>query len=108
MQIVVKFSPLFKLLHHAFITLSSDSWVMRPFPFHKGLDSPNNCLEMVCPNNWVPTIPPTPLPLESPYGYPLNFWPDESSLYNSALMYPPPLLDHNVSFSEPYLHQASQ
>ena len=56
----------------------------------------------------MPIIPANPQPLESPYGCPLNFWADENSLYNSALVYPPPLLDETESFSEPYLHRASQ
>jgi hypothetical protein len=46
--------------------------------------------------------------IDSPYGCPLNYWADENSLYNSALIYPPPLIDPASSFSEPYLQQTSQ
>ena len=45
---------------------------------------------------------------DSMYGCQLNYWPDDNSLYNSALITPPPLLDPAISFSEPYLQQTSQ
>ena len=63
---------------------------------------------MPSPNNCVPIIPPNPEPLESPYGWPLDFSPDEYSLYNYALIHPPPLLDETVSFSAPYLRQIAR
>lgn len=58
--------------------------------------------------NWLPTIPTQPSISDSPYGCQVNYWADENSLYNSALIYPPPLLDAGMSFTEPYLHQVSR
>ena len=60
---------------------------------------------MLYPEDRVPTIPSNPQPLESPYGCPLNFPPDDYNLYNSALIYQLPPIE---SFSERYLRQTSQ
>ena len=43
-------------------------------------------------------------PEDNPYNCPLNYWADDNSLYNPALINPPPVLD---TISEPYLRQAS-
>ena len=42
------------------------------------------------------------------YGCPLNYWADDNSLYNPALITPPPQLDSTSSFSLPYLQQSSR
>lgn len=67
--------------------------------------------ELLLPQvNFIATIPNHLSPPQNPYGgcSSLNYWADENSLYHSALIYPPPLLDPSVSFSEPYLHRTSR
>ena len=87
-------------------------WVTFCFPsFHPviGFESCGSSSEVLYPQmNWLPTIPTQPSISDSPYGCQVNYWADENSLYNSALIYPPPLLDAGMSFTEPYLHQVSR
>ena len=80
---------------------------MSPFSFLKGFVSSSTDSEIPYSDNWIP-ISLDPQSLESLYQRPLDFWHDEYSLFNSALIYPHPLLDPIESFSEPYLRQTSQ
>ena len=75
-----------------------------------GFESSDSSELLVPQVNFIATIPNHLSPPQNPYGgcASLNYWADENSLYHSALIYPPPLLDPSVSFSEPYLHRTSR
>lgn len=65
-----------------------------------------DCIDYVFMMNT--TVFPQILPEDNPYGCPINYWADDYSLYNPALITPPPLLDSTSSISEPYLKQSSR
>lgn len=101
--------------HHLHACLMGDvltcDWRLSSSPicllaFHAGFESGESS-ELLPPALPYAPIPPAFSPVE--FYQPANsYWVDEYSLYHSALIYPPPVLDAATSFSDPYLRQTSR